>query len=167
MDNLIAYDEFEGTISIDILREEVQEQLELYISSTQEKILRWLLGDNLYFDFVENESETKYQTLINGDTIVYTYNGVKGKYTGLKDMLKYFTYFYYTRQEVSSNTSMGETMSTSQNGQAVQNNTKLIDAWNQGVRLYDEAINYIQYKGETVYSELDSTELKKINQFGI
>jgi len=170
MTNIITYADFTGVIALDTYKADVQEVLTHYITKYQEKILRSLLGDTLYFDMEDNTTAAKYVSLRDGDTVHFEYGGYNRKYTGLKAMIANFVYYYYSSIEISSNTPMGETQSTGTNGASIQNLCKLYNAYNEGVKLYKEAIMYILYKNSvdpTLYADFCYTELNEINSFGI
>jgi len=58
-----------------------------FLTQVQNKELRELLGDELWLDFFDNISDTKYQTLISGEN--YTENGETIYYPGLKPFLSF------------------------------------------------------------------------------
>lgn len=63
------------------------ERFETFAQSAQDENLRVWLGDALYYDLVENYTDEKYQTLLNGEN--YVKDGDTIKFFGLKKYLAY------------------------------------------------------------------------------
>ena len=91
-------------------------QINPFIREAQRLDLRPLLGDALYYDFIQNfdvtsynvsagQNYTNYQTLINGEP--YTYGGATVVYQGLVEMLCYFTLARFVPNNIMSLTRFG------------------------------------------------------------
>lgn len=166
---IIDYTAFVQPIYIDTSDVDVKADLVNYCAFVQEKMLKKLLGETLYNDYLSHSALAKYTTLINGDAMAYTYGGVTRLYTGLKTMLANFTYCEYVPDMTSINTKSGQKIEKSnKNFDSVTDERKLGRAWNEGVRLFYEAIDYINYKNgvdPTLYVDFDPRDLKTVNSF--
>jgi hypothetical protein len=171
MGAIINYKEFVEPIYIDTAKEETRNILnDNYCPFVEEMVLRKLFGETLYNDFILDKTVTKYANLINGVTAYYTYNSVTRKFTGIKKMLAYFTYFEFIPDQYSYNSQFGQKKPKANNSESVIDHKKLIRAWNKGVDLYNEAIFYMQYINSIIpdtYEDLLSEEIEHINQWGI
>lgn len=136
---------FSGTDSISVAR---MARLSNYVTEFQEIIFKDLFGEALYNYLYDNSSEVVYTTLLAGETI--TENGYKYEWKGLKSMLAPFIYFYFKKSKEGYDTTVGEKKSNTQNSSAniQQLHNKLKTGWNKGVKLYRDAINYIDYKND-------------------
>ena len=171
MGAIINYTKFVDPIYIDT--SDVHERDNVnnnYCPYVEKKMLKKLFGITLYTDFDANKTIAKYATLINGDTTAFTYNGYTKVFTGLKDMLAYFTYYFYIRKQNRFNTQMGQMQAKVQNAERISPAEDSMFAWNEGVKLYYETIDYINYKNDLVadtYANFLSEDLEEINSFGI
>ena len=145
--NIITYEDFAGVVQIDTSKVPVPAKLTNYITEYQERILRDLLGDPLYINWSENPTDAKYTSLRDGETYTYT-DGKKYIYTGLKKMLVYFIWSLYKPDAETKDTITGESNSENENSEKAQANIyrKSVARWNVGVKLYHEAIQYIEFK---------------------
>jgi len=173
MTNKITYANFIGDFHLDINTGETA-VLDIYIEKYQKELFKILLGNNLYADFDLGMGETtplaKWTNLLNGVSGYYTYNGLKYQYTGLKEMLTAYVYFWYNNLETTTSTPQGESKSTTNNGDVVINVNKQIRAYNRCVDLFNEAIDFINYSNSvdsTTYPEFDPGCLKYKNSFCI
>lgn len=178
MTNVITYTDFTGEFRIDTGAANSGEtaKLTLYITQFQEELLMKLFGRNLYaffdtpIDLDPLTYDPKWTEIKDAQTTYYEYNGIKYKYPGLKRILVSYVYFHWNRLETSSSTPQGETRSTSTNGEAVYNDSKQVNAWNEAQRLYYEVVNYILYKNSLTpdyFADFDYDVMEKINSFGI
>jgi len=110
------------------------------IASVEEKILKDLLGEDLYLKV--SATPTSYTNLING-CIYSVVNGegvtVNVNYQGLKLMLKYFTYAELLKHQETENTEVGQVEPLQNNSVRVAKNNlsaKISEAYNKGVKLY-------------------------------
>lgn len=132
---------------------DISDVVDTYIVEYQEKILMDLLGSDLYYAFesglLEDPVPQKWLNLRDGATYTINYNGedFTVKWKGFKNsvkisLLSYFTYFYYVRSEHVSLTGIGATVSDTENGQVVLPNNKIIAAYNKGVELYGQPLQF-------------------------
>lgn len=117
------------------------------ITEYQQEVFRSLFGEALYQYLTDNEANAVYTTLRDGE-IITDDNGYKYQYRGLKDMLASFVYYNAKRRKESFDTGSGEKKSENENSVSANYglNNKLVEAWNNGVDLYLDAIAYINYK---------------------
>lgn len=109
--------DFTGEVSIALSTNSgVTPTVETCIAETQEDILKEMMGADLYLQFgaqLPNPTSQRFIDLLNGVTYTDPYNmndrGVYEKvdYTGLKRMLKLFTYWDYVTNQVGTNTISG------------------------------------------------------------
>jgi len=125
-----------------------KDDFKIYIADVQEETLKQLLGVELYLAFgAELPSPTlqKYIDLLNG--VVYTHGTEKVDYTGLKRMLKAFTFNAYVNDQDVQNTIIGNVSGLSRNSENLTANATLTyseEKNNKGVNYYREAQNFIE-----------------------
>lgn len=159
---------FKGTLNIDLSNEATQDELSLYIETIEKKYLKLLLGLETYADYLQHKSSSHYINLVNGEANPVSSGGLTIYYEGLKNMLANFTYYHYVTESQSVNTGIGDVSLESENGTKMLNKNKLIAAWNNAVDDYNLAIDYMEDSSRSAnYPNLDWTELKYINSFGI
>jgi len=152
---------------------DVSANLDLACESTEKQVLSNLFGAVMYLDFIKNKSDAKYQTLIDGYKVgLYfePYDSENPKvYFGLKDLLKYFTYFNYLEAQSTFNTIVGEIAPTQENGTQAYNDAKMLKAYNLGVIEFSRAIDFINWSNQSavVYDNFEPSEMGRINVFGI
>jgi len=129
-----------------------KDTLKSYISEVQEDVLKKLLGVNLYLEFgaqLPNPTSRKFNDLLNG--VVYTCDDNTFDYTGLKRMLKYFTYNEYVNDQDVQNTIIGNVSGKSRNSENLTPNATLAFSEaknNKGVDYYKEARKFIEDNNE-------------------
>ncbi len=110
------------------------------IATVEEKILKDLLGEDLYLKLITTPAN--YTDLINGCTYsVINEEGITVNviYQGLKPMLKYFTYAELLKHQQSENTEVGQVEPLQNNSIRMTKNNlsvKISEAYNKGVKLY-------------------------------
>jgi hypothetical protein len=113
----------------------------------------------------------KYSKLTDGTT--YTVSDVIYKVAGIKEMLPYLQYFYFTRDQKGFSTSLGEFESTVENAQRNDNTErqKSTTAYNKGLRYYYELVDYIVYvrsqEGNDYYKGFCYKPLRRTNILGL
>lgn len=153
-----------GTLDTDVLNNTCQE--------VEKKILTKLFGDVMYLDFEQNQDDADYLELINGyevDDVLapYELQSKKYVYRGLKDMLAYFTYFYFVQGQFNFN--------PNEAGEAINNNIvnpalNALKAYNLGVKLYNDAYRFIVYKqtiDSTLFPDWEFSTIEELNSFDI
>ena len=126
-----------------------KDNLKSYIKEIQEEYLKNLLGDQLYLELgaeLPTPTTKKLLNLLNG--VVYTYDLKVYDYTGLKRMLQYLTYYYYTNDQDVQNTIIGNVAGQSRNSENLTPNSTLAFAeekFNKAIDYFKEAQLFIQY----------------------
>jgi len=126
-----------------------KDNLKSYIKEIQEEYLKKLLGDSLYLELgaeLPTPTTKKLLNLLNG--VVYTYDLKVYDYTGLKRMLQYLTYYYYTNNQDVQNTIIGNVAGQSRNSENLTANSTLAFAeekFNKAIDYFKEAQLFIQY----------------------
>ena len=136
--------------------------------NTEKDILIRLFGDVMYLDYENNPSN--YSELINGYKVAdkfasYEYLGKKRVYRGLKDMIAFFTYFFYAQNKFIFNPNIEASVSDTDRVNPAQN---MLDAYMNGYKAYYDTYYFIKYKqslGE--FDDFDFTDIELINNFGI
>lgn len=167
MANILSRTDFStGITAIDIDSNIRNFTLDKFIEQYEPIVLRDLLGEALYQDYLAYTSLEKYTNLINGELL--TIDGAKYKFEGVKTMLKYFIYYFYKGQNESYDAALKEDNEKIRLLGLMEK--KLNEVWNIGVDLYNDCIIYINYKNGLVadtYADFIYKEYKKINSFGI
>lgn len=154
--NIITHADFTGVLYIEVAGTSAvalakQSTLAAIITEYQQEVFRALFGEALYQYLTDNEGEAVYTILRDGETI--TIDGYKYQYRGLKIMLASFVYYYFKERKESFDSDTGEMRSENINSSSAKKmlEEKRLKAWNNGVDLYLDAIDYIEYKNnETV-----------------
>lgn len=169
LSNLVTYDLMVGELALDLLKSNTQTFFNSLVTQKQSEILINLLGVTLYKSLYDDGgTNAPYSTLVNGESGGY-YAGTDGKYyefKGIKEMLKYFLYYWYCRHSQSFNTELGERSSGTNNAADVMNlNYKLLVIYNKGIKMYNETIDYINFKNSSTetYADFDPTYLSEFN----
>ena len=129
------------------------QKLEQIIESNETDILIELIGE-MYGDFITNNADAKYQSLINGGNFVY--NGVSYPFIGLRTILAYRLYYLFKISEATQSTSIGEVQSSES---SVSPMKKIVDAWNKSCTLSGR-VNDSALKG-TLYNYLINGDFDK------
>lgn len=123
-------------------------QIQKIIESTEETILVDLLGYDLYTKLIENLDSNYepviqiYKDLVNGKKYNITLsNGAtfQVNYKGIKQMLRYFTYYYYLQSQQTQNTISGQVINQEENAtkaNKIELNELSQKIYNKGVNLY-------------------------------
>ena len=138
-----------------------------YADQIQEQILLDLLGYEVYKDMEATPTEQKYIDLLDG--VEYTdATGVLRKVAGIKTMLPYFFYFYYSRDVQSYNSTLGEFDSLAENATGSLRgrlNSKIINNFNKGVAYYYQLSAYMEFAG--TYTGYETKVKTTMNVWGI
>ena len=125
-----------------------KDNLRSYIKEIQEEYLKKLLGAELYLEFgaeLPTPTTKKLLNLLNG--VIYTYDSKVYDYTGLKKMLQYLTYYYYTNSQDVQNTIIGNVSGQSRNTFNISSNSTLAFAeekFNKGIDFFKQAQLFIK-----------------------
>ena len=126
--------------------------LGLYIERNQKELLSDLIGDVVYNRYLADSSQSKFKVLtegLNGDESQFWYydnSDVVINYYGLKEALKYFTYWDYVRNLNAKPTSVGIRFADAENSSGstqLQVNSVIEQRYNLGVEAYMEAANML------------------------
>ena len=150
------------------LRYDYSEVLNSVCERTEKNILTKLFGDVMFLDYENNPED--YQELIDGYIVdekysTYEYQGKKRVYRGLKDMIAYFTFFFYAQNKFVFDPAIDSALSESDRINPEQN---MLDAYMDGYKLYYDAYYFIKYKqsfGE--FEDFDFSDIELINNLGI
>lgn len=140
--------------------------LQSYIDQTQERVLRDLLGDTEYNNFIadlisEVPQTQKWIKFFNGFTWQND-DEYDNNYTGIKQFLRYFTYFEFVRNLNAKTTTVGIQFADAENSlQAtqIQSNVVTEQRFNKGVELYHSATKMLLYYEERTESYTTITEV--------
>jgi len=166
--SLIDKSYFTGTINIDTGKSDTQILLAAYITDSEAKYLTMLLGEDLYYDYTQNPTVQKYVDLITGK--VYVDNGISKNYTGVKQMLAYFTWHEFQIAQISFSSVLGEASGMSVNSTIVEPTMKLVNAWNAGADLFRKAQKFITWantQNPATYENYLFHEISDKNTFSV
>lgn len=163
MPALVNKDYFFGVINLDTSRLETQENIAFYSDFCEEKYLKMLLGNNVYYDYVANKTASKYTALISAGT--FTHGGVTYK-KDVKQMLAYFMFQMLSQDNASFSTVMGDMSANNENATPVIATSKIVRAYNLGVEYYKAMQMYLS-ENESTYTGYETTDIEEINIFGI
>lgn len=104
------------------------ERINEYINDAQLMDLCPLLGNDLYFDLLNNYTNTNYQELLNGAS--FDVNGCTWTHGGLKQVLVEFTWGRYTNFGVNNDTAFGNVIKTNEFSTPSSNEDRR-DIWKQ------------------------------------
>lgn len=142
--------------------------LDLAIADAEKKVLIDLLGYTLYNEFITELAGTpasKWTDLRDGAT--YECGGNTFFFDGCKEMLKYFTYFYYVKNSDFYNSVVGLKQNESENSRAadkLERNFILRQNYNKGIDIYIQANRFITDKNDPteIYADWLYTAKRKI-----
>lgn len=168
---------FIGEISIPTTTVSAAE-LTYAIEQVEREILKKLLGDKLYIDYVNNSNDERWEKLVKGH--IYTYDDYTIKWEGLSNsqknsLLAYFTYAHILRYRNEAFSDVGVNKQKSNKSEVKSVNSKMCIAQNKGVDIYGRyndqiidptAFNFIKYGGYT-FDDWIFTPIDKINRLGI
>lgn len=154
------------------------DEIDLSIPVVEEAILRKLLGDTLYAEYLANPTDAKWVALVDGEDYIYdsytiSWKGLKG--SNQKSLLAYFTYEYLLRDNDEQVSNKGVIRQSSEKGEDVSVNSKMCNAQNKGVDLFGSvhdsylkpsAYNFLRHSSYT-FEDWVFTPIAKINRFGI
>ena len=155
MANILTIDDFDGQFEMPS-NSYTDAQIEMYIEDVQEEQLTDLLGYDLYNEFMtalDATPDVKWTNLRYGDT--YQDGEYLRKFKGIKDMLKYFTYFEYMRSLRIEARETGFRLPDGTNSDEAGNlgTVRLKRMYNKGIAIYQDAYFYIkeENKGTEIF----------------
>jgi hypothetical protein len=101
-----------------------------------------LFDGSLTDGVLNDDADQKWKDLVNGK--IYSHNGVTKVWKGLKftegifkgSVLAHYTYYHWYLWQMSQITSLGEVKGKSVNASSVNENTKLVQIWNEFLQMY-------------------------------
>lgn len=174
MNNLISKNDFESTFQVYAGTPETESFLDDVIERYQPKILRNILGEIEYQNFVADFTDgvpgtTKWLNFLNGET--YTYNSVSYVYEGIKPVLVRFIYYYWHLENMTIPGETGQLKPEYQKIRQVINPFKSVSAWNDAIDLvqgsdayYPTVWKYLNDAGYT-FSDWSFTGFQKMNPY--
>ena len=137
------------------------------IDEAQEFDLRPVLGRELYLDFLNNVTDTKYQELLNGKE--YTPTGYINpvKFQGVKEVLKYYVYARMVVLDGVKNTNAGFVHKTLENSERLSGTqrTQMIAQARSGAKAHEDEMVFFLDNFYTTYP-LWKCSLRKNKGFG-
>jgi hypothetical protein len=125
-----------------------------YIDSEEEDILRTILGDVLYEQFIIGINEVipdqKWVDLRDG--AFYTYNSKQYKYRGLIYTLKPYIYSQWISDNFNNLAALGVVLPTVENGETISPATEIVLAYNEFV----SRLGGVCKRRNTMYGFLDA-----------
>lgn len=122
MANLITYTDFAAYRDITVNISDVK-RLDTYISEAQNFDLRPLLGEELYFDFINNLTVQKYIDLKNGKNYIPSDYTATFNFLGIKPVLVYFTYSRFLLNDNYRSTNAGFVQKVTEHSNPVDEKT--------------------------------------------
>lgn len=131
MNNIVKSSDFNKELGLDLVKQGQLVTFNDFVAIWQEKLLKELLGDDLYCKMEDSFSSELWSNFINGETL--TLNNLKWKFAGCKPMLKYFIWYEFQRDAGFDDKD--------------ENNAKidraLIKNFNRGVDYYYDCVRYL------------------------
>lgn len=163
MASIVSISDFQGEINITQSKFQTTD-IQDFIDRYEEKVLKDLLGDDLYLKFkndgYESPSRQRYIDLLNGVVWADSNNSdYNVDYKGLKPMLRYMIYYYYLINQPYQNTMVGTVKGVSRNAENPARdiiNSLAFDRYNRGVEYYEAAIKFIEHEN---CQEIDITSI--------
>jgi hypothetical protein len=157
MDNLVTKTDMVGTLKLS-LHDNVLTDFNSIVTEYQESYLKKLLGDYLYYTFINAiDSGTPAQKWLDlRDGANFNVTNLSEtlilKWLGLKNMLKYFMFYFYSENSQSVNTVVGEAKKKNLNSNFSSPDMKMITAFNKGRDLY--GINFSSLRNSLTYDPI-------------
>lgn len=110
------------------------------IDEAQEFDLKPVLGRELYQDFLNNLTDTKYQDLLNGKEYTPTGYTSSVKFQGVKEVLKYYVYARMVVLDGAKNTPSGFVQKTLENSERLSGTqrTQMIAQARSGAKAHED-----------------------------
>lgn len=166
-----AQSDFIGDVNI-TQSSDITTDLNQVITEVEKKMLRLLLGDNLYLlliaDLTDWEPQNApYIKLVDGED--YEVGDRTYIYEGIKKMLRYFVFAEWKMNNYASDTNTGtvrKTKELSDNLTKYEIEKESNQAWNRGVDLYKQCYYYLDYNSSD-FETWDYVMLRKRNHFDV
>jgi hypothetical protein len=166
MANLIDTSYFEGEIEVPNSNQaEIAADLNDSITKYEQEVLIYLLGYALFKELKAQPNYTsgdKWDKLVNGEEFTYTVNGatVTTRWEGLKgfskkSLIAYYVYWMHRRKRKSYTAGGGaEAESKSANSDKVSPYIKMVEVWNEFIKMYGITDCYYDLGEVVAYSYL-------------
>ena len=141
------------------------------IAATEKKILKDLLGEDLYAKVIAEPTTSPYSLLVSGTTYhVENQDDVSVNivYEGLKPMLKYFCYAEILKRQQNENTNVGQVEPNQDNSNRMQKNnlnTLISQAYNKGLDLYGYDIDNYAANDSFIRGKRFEQNIKVISEY--
>jgi len=141
-----------------------------FIEKYEKEALIDLLGYDLYkelkaeIDSVPQVFTAKWSALVNGAE--FNIGSYLYKFDGLADMLAYFVYYNYLKDNVNNYESVGAVIPQGENSARTAPDGLMVNAWNEYKNSFDIAIQYI-IANQSQYPKWICKRPNSINRFGI
>lgn len=140
--------------------------LDEIIEQKEPELLQDWFGYELAKDIQSATPSTEAQALINGFEYTNS-NGDLAQATGLDEILPYFIFFYYVRENQTSNSPIGGLSELAENSVRAMPTMKLVTNYNRGVELINEVIEYVGENDDVYTSFVFNGYCKHITTLGI
>ena len=137
------------------------------IDEAQEFDLKPVLGRELYLDFINNVTVTKYDELLNGKTYTPTGYTSPVRFEGVKEVLKYYVYARMVVLDGVKNTNSGFVQKTLENSERLSGTqrTQMIAQARSGAKAHEDEMIFFLNNFYTDYP-LWQCSLRKNQGFG-
>ena len=171
---IIDYTYFIADINLPTDSTALKNKLNTYIEQAQRKYLLKGLGYELYKLFIAElptPTTQRFTDLLTGKEYTSTYDGKLKKWTGLSNtdlesFLAYFAAYLYSYYSQGQESGTGMLTSLHENGEKISPAEFQVNAYNKGVKHYNEMIDFLISNYDT-YPELDYKIIQPINWAGI
>lgn len=123
----------------------------------QEVLARWVLGDLEFYKYEQDWNGSgwdsqKWEDFTEG--INYIIDGKTVQWKGFKDLLTYFVYYFYLKNENTKTVINGEIKIQQENAENVSPIYKMIELWNRGIEFYglDWQLKFKNIQGRLINS---------------
>lgn len=163
MASIVQIADFKGEINITQSKFSTTD-IQDFIDRYEELVLKDLLGDDLYLKFkndgYDSPTRQRYIDLLNGVVYADSNNSdYNVDFKGMKDMLRFFVFYYYLINQPYQNTMIGTVKGVSRNAENPARdivNSLAFSRYNKGVELYDGVIKFVEHEN---CRELDITSI--------
>ena len=147
MANLIDSTYFKGDILL-TNKTDLATDISEAIARYEKEILISLLGYKLYKLMVASPTVEPYKSLIEGAEFELTFDGITQlqKWNGLKNsdkesLIAFYTYYKYQERNFVKPSAIGAVKPKAENAETVSPVWKMVNAWNEMIKLYGEFDN--------------------------
>jgi len=148
MANIVSVADFVGEIYLpNTDKEYVSENLQRFISKYEKDFILKVFGNGFYNDLVDgleiDPIPEKWTNIIDGVSDPVEFHGYEVYFTGIKQAIANYVYYWACRDRASSTIDMGEATPTVENAIIVTSAQKTVRAWNEMSDLIYNARIYV------------------------